>query len=78
MSIAIMLNGGLSLRRALKIVNMSRGSYYYKPKFGRSDGRKFRYPTVLDRIRGLAPMKPRALGSSCSTYFASWGVLCRG
>ena len=30
MSIAIMLNGGLSLRSALRMVGMSRGSYYYR------------------------------------------------
>jgi putative transposase len=58
MSAAIMLNGGLSLRRALQMVGMSRGSYYYQPKSERSGREKFRDPTVLERIRGMALMKP--------------------
>jgi len=58
MSVAIMLNQGLSLRKALAAVGSSQGSYYYKPKLVRQDKGRLRDPLVLQEIRELALKKP--------------------
>ena len=58
MSVAIMLNQGLSLRKALAAVGSSQGSYYYKPNLVREDKGKLRNPQMLQEIRELALKKP--------------------
>jgi putative transposase len=58
MSVAIMLNQGLSLRKALAAVGSSQGSYYYKHKFVRDDKGKLRDQDILSTIRELALKKP--------------------
>jgi hypothetical protein len=54
MSVAIMMNQGLSLRKALAAVGSSQGSYYYKHKFVRDDKGKLRDQDILSTIRELA------------------------
>lgn len=58
MSVAIMMNKGLSLRKALSAVGSSQGAYYYKPKPARSDKGKLRDPSVLSAVNELALRKP--------------------
>ena len=47
MSVAIMMNKGLSLRKSLAAVGSSQGSYYYKHKFAREDKGKLRNQDIL-------------------------------
>ncbi len=58
MSVAIMVNKGLSLRNALKAAGSSQGAYYYRCKSVRSDKGELRDPSILSTIRGLALKKP--------------------
>jgi len=58
MSVAIMMNKGLSLRKALASIGASRGSYYYRPTKTRSDSGRLRDSSMLAAIRGLALRKP--------------------
>jgi transposase InsO family protein len=60
MTMAIMMNKGLSLRKALEAVGSSQGAYYYKPKkpSSRSDKGSLRDKTILDSIKELALRKP--------------------
>lgn len=58
MSVAVMMNQGLSLRKALTAVGSSQGSYYYKHKFAREDKGKLRDQAILSTIRELALKKP--------------------
>lgn len=58
MTVAIMMNRGLSLRKALSSVGSSQGVWYYRPKSARSDRGKLRDPSVLPAIKELALRKP--------------------
>jgi len=60
MTVPIMMNRGLSLRKALASVGVSRGSYYYRPKRGggRSDKGKLRDASILPIVREGALRKP--------------------
>jgi putative transposase len=58
MSVAIMMNRGLSLRKALAAVGSSQGAYYYRTTTTRNDRGKLRDPSILSAIRDLALRKP--------------------
>jgi putative transposase len=58
MSVAIMMDKGLSLRRALSATGISQGTYYYSPANARSDRGRMRDPTILSKIRDLTLEKP--------------------
>jgi len=59
MSVAIMMNRGLSLRKALAAVGSSQGAYYYyRPKRATEDEGKLRDPSILQAIKELALRKP--------------------
>ncbi len=60
MTIAIMMNKGLSLRTALSSAGSSQGAWYYRPttKSARSDSGKLRDPSILPAIKELALRKP--------------------
>ena len=58
MSVAVMMNQGLSLRKALAAVGSSQGSYYYKHKLAREDRGKLSDKAILSTIRELALKKP--------------------
>ena len=57
MSVAIMLNRGLSLRQALRSVGSSQGAYYYRRRT-RQDKGSLRDPSILSTIREHALKKP--------------------
>ena len=59
MTVAIMMNRGLSLRKALSSTGASRGSFYYRLKHDRrSDRGKLRDPSILASVREIALRKP--------------------
>ena len=58
MTVAIMMDRGLSLRKALSSVGSSQGAYYYRPVAKRSDSGRLRDPSVITTIRELALRKP--------------------
>lgn len=58
MTVAIMIDRGLSLRKALASVGASRGSFYYRLKNDRSDRGELRDPSILPSIKGIALRKP--------------------
>lgn len=58
MTVAIMMNKGLSLRSALSSVGASRGSYYYRLKHVRGDRGKLREPSMLAAVKEIALRKP--------------------
>lgn len=59
MSVAIMMDRGLSLRKALATVGSSQGAYYYRAKRSpRNDKGKLRDPSMLSAIKELALRKP--------------------
>lgn len=59
MSVAMMTEQGLSLRRSLGILDASKGSYYYKPNsVHRSDEGALRDPAILEAIMELALEHP--------------------
>jgi putative transposase len=58
MTVAIMMNRGLSLRSALSSVGASRGSYYYRLKRVRGDRGKLREPSMLAAVKEVALRKP--------------------
>lgn len=59
MSVAIMMNRGLSLRKALATVGSSQGAYYYRARgSARNDEGKLRDPSMLPAIKELALRKP--------------------
>jgi len=57
MSVAIMVNRGLSLRKALRSIGSSQGAYYYKRRT-RQDKGSLRDPSILSSIREHALKKP--------------------
>jgi hypothetical protein len=57
MTVAIMMNRGLSLRSALSSVGASRGSYY-RMKHVRGDRGKLREPSMLAAVKEVALRKP--------------------
>jgi putative transposase len=57
MSVAIMINKGLSLRKALRSIGSSQGAYYYK-RHARQDKGKLRNPSMISTVREIALKKP--------------------
>jgi len=57
MSVAIMVNKGLSLRKALRSVGSSQGAYYYK-RHTRQDKGALRDPSIISTVRDIALKKP--------------------
>jgi len=57
MSVAIMVNRGLSLRKALRSIGSSQGAYYYSRRTRRDRG-ALRDPSILSTIRERALKKP--------------------
>ncbi len=57
MSVAIMVNRGLSLRKALRSIGSSQGAYYYRHRT-RQDKGKLRDPSIILTVRDIALKKP--------------------
>ena len=58
MTVGIMMNKGLSLRKALSSVGSSQGAWYYRSKRVRRDKGKLRDTSILPAIKELALRKP--------------------